>query len=512
MVLNELGQSIGSALARIGAGDGAADNEAVDACLKEICTALLRADVNVRLVSQLRTNVKATASAASKEAGLSRRRVVEKAVVDELTAMLDSSAYGGSGRPLPDPKKGKTHVVMFVGLQGAGKTTTCSKYAAFYKRKGLKPALVCADTFRAGAFDQLKQNASKTGIPFYGSYSETDPARIAEAGVAKFKEEGRDLIIVDTSGRHRQEEALFEEMRQVAAAAGPDSTIFVMDGSIGQAAQEQAQAFRDAVNVGAVILTKMDGGARGGGALSAVAATAAPIAFLGTGEHMDEIERFDPATFVGRLLGRGDWKGFVDRMAEVAPEGKDQEAMMEAISKGHFTLRTMYDQLSNLQKLGPMTQLLGMLPGMAQSGMLDQGQDKVTQLRMRAFMTMMDSMTDKELDSTNPKLLHEPSRIWRVARGSGCHPNDVAELVAEYNRMRATIVGNKGQGGLMKAMGKTMGSRGGPNPQQMAQMQQHLGKMLPPQALQQMGGAGALHGLLKAFEGATGAGGKGLFG
>ena len=317
-VLNELGQSIGSALARIGAGDGAADDEAVDNCLKEICTALLRvrkiqeregstrakerrtirsggidlsrslflslapplslnlplpspapqppppqADVNVKLVSKLRNNVKATAASAARGAGLSRRRVVEKAVVDELVSMLDSSAYGGSGKPFPDPKKGKTHVVMFVGLQGAGKTTTCSKYAAFYKRKGLKPALVCADTFRAGAFDQLKQNASKTGIPFYGSYTETDPARIAEAGVAKFKQEGRDLIIVDTSGRHRQEEALFEEMRQVAAAAAPDSTIFVMDGSIGQAAQEQARAFRDAVDVGAVILTKMDGGARG---------------------------------------------------------------------------------------------------------------------------------------------------------------------------------------------------------------------------------------------------------
>ncbi len=223
----------------------------------------LQADVNVKLVSKLRANVKAVATSASKGAGLSRRRVVEKAVIDELTSMLDSSAYGGSGKPLPDPKKGKTHVVMFVGLQGAGKTTTCSKYAAFYKRKGLKPALVCADTFRAGAFDQLKQNASKTGIPFYGSYTETDPAKIAEAGVAKFKEEGRDLIIVDTSGRHKQEEALFEEMRQVAVAADPDATIFVMDGSIGQAAQEQAKAFRDAVDVGAVILTKMDGGARG---------------------------------------------------------------------------------------------------------------------------------------------------------------------------------------------------------------------------------------------------------
>lgn len=161
-------------------------------------------------MSRLRANVKATVSAADRGAGLNRTKIVEKAVADELASLLDS----GGAKPA-DPKKGKPNVVMFVGLQGAGKTTTCGKFAHFYARKGFKPAMVCADTFRAGAFDQLKQNATKAGIPFYGSYSETDPAAIAAAGVEKFKEEKRDMIIVDTSGRHKQEEALFEEMRQV---------------------------------------------------------------------------------------------------------------------------------------------------------------------------------------------------------------------------------------------------------------------------------------------------------
>ena len=174
-------------------------------------------------------------------------------------------------------------------MQGSGKTTTCSKYAHYHKKKGWKPAMVCADTFRAGAYDQLKQNATKAGIPFFGSYTETDPAIIAQQGVARFKEEARDLIIVDTSGRHKQEAALFEEMRQVAVAVSPDLVIFVMDGSIGQAAFDQAKAFKECVEVGAVVITKMDGHAKGGGALSAVSATSSPIVFIGTGEHINAL-------------------------------------------------------------------------------------------------------------------------------------------------------------------------------------------------------------------------------
>jgi len=167
------------------------------------------------------------------------------------------------------PTKEKQNVIMFVGLQGAGKTTSCTKYAAYYKKKGFKVALVCADTFRAGAFDQLKQNATKAKIPFYGSYTEVDPVEISRQGVQKFREEKFDLIIVDTSGRHRQEEALFDEMKQIEDGVKPDNVVFVMDGSIGQTAYNQAKAFGETVKVGSIILTKMDGGAKGGGAIAA---------------------------------------------------------------------------------------------------------------------------------------------------------------------------------------------------------------------------------------------------
>ena len=179
------------------------------------------------------------------------------------------------------PKKGKSNVIMFVGLQGSGKTTTCTKLAWYYQKKGWKACLVCADTFRAGAYDQLKQNATKARIPFYGSYTEADPVVIAADGAAMFKEEGFEIIIVDTSGRHYQEDALFEEMLAVSNAVTPDNIIFVMDASIGQACEAQAKAFKEKVDVGSVVITKLDGHAKGGGALSAVAATRSPVIFIG---------------------------------------------------------------------------------------------------------------------------------------------------------------------------------------------------------------------------------------
>ena len=244
MVLEQLGSHITKALSTLGS-TSVIDEKVLDTCLKEICTALLQADVNVKQVSGLRTGIKKRVNIEQLASGLNKQRVIERAVFDELVDMLDS---GVDAKKL-ELKKGKPSVVMFVGLQGSGKTTTCTKYAYAYKKKGFKPALVCADTFRAGAFDQLKQNATKAQIPFYGSYKETDPAVIAQQGVQRFRDEGNDLIIVDTSGRHKQEASLFEEMRQVAAAVQPDLVVFVMDGSIGQAAFDQAKAFKDSVEV-----------------------------------------------------------------------------------------------------------------------------------------------------------------------------------------------------------------------------------------------------------------------
>ena len=293
----------------------------VKATLKEICSALLEADVAVKLVAQLRNAVSSRVALEGDSGSFNKAKIIERAVVDELVRMLDP------GKAPFKLKKGKPNVVMFVGLQGAGKTTTVAKYAHYYQSRKWKVAMVCADTFRAGAFDQLKQNATRVRVPFYGSYTETDPVAIAAAGVEQFKKEGYELIIVDTSGRHKQETSLFEEMVQVQLAVKPDDIIFTMDSTIGQAAYGQAEAFKKAVPVGSVIITKLDGHARGGGALSAVAATGSPVIFIGTGEHFDDLATFEPERFISKLLGRGDIKGL---MSEFKDKGimENSEEMM----------------------------------------------------------------------------------------------------------------------------------------------------------------------------------------
>ncbi|KAH8026934.1 hypothetical protein HPB51_000289 [Rhipicephalus microplus] len=273
MVLADLGRKITNALRSL-SNATIINKEVLDSMLKEICTALLEADINIKLVKQLRENVRSVIDIDEMAAGLNKRRMIQSAVFKELIRLVDPGVKAWQ------PTKGKNNVIMFVGLQGSGKTTTCTKLAYHYLKKGWKTCLVCADTFRAGAFDQLKQNATKARIPFYGSYTEVDPVVIAQEGVEKFKNEGFEIIVVDTSGRHKQEDSLFEEMLQVSNVTKPDNIIFVMDASIGQACEAQARAFKEKVDVGAVIVTKLDGHAKGGGALSAFRSSNEAVLFL----------------------------------------------------------------------------------------------------------------------------------------------------------------------------------------------------------------------------------------
>ncbi|KAK2707326.1 hypothetical protein QYM36_015118 [Artemia franciscana] len=283
MVLADLGRKISSALRSLNS-TPTISKEVLDDLLKKIATALIEADVNIRQVLQLRENVKSAISINDQAAGLNKQQMIQTAVFRELLKLVDP------GVPEYKPTKGKANVFMLVGLQGSGKTTTCTKLAYYYMKRNWKTCLVCADTFRAGAYDQIKQNATKARIPFYGSYTESDPVVIAYDGVETFKREGFEIIIVDTSGRHKQEDSLFEEMLQVSNAVKPDNVIFVMDASIGQACEAQAKAFKQKVDICSVIITKLDGHAKGGGALSAVASTKSPIVFIGTGEKIDEFE------------------------------------------------------------------------------------------------------------------------------------------------------------------------------------------------------------------------------
>jgi signal recognition particle subunit SRP54 len=431
MVLADLGRRIRTAIGKLGQATIINEDE-LNLMLKEVCGALIEADVNVKLVKVLRDNVKKALNFDEMTGGVNKRRLIHRTVFTELVKIVDPEV-----EPF-QPLKGKPNIIMFVGLQGSGKTTTCTKLAYYYQKKGFKTCLVCADTFRAGAFDQLKQNATKARIPFYGSYSEVDPVIIASQGVQKFKEDGFEVIIVDTSGRHKQEASLFEEMLQVSNAVKPNNIIFVIDAAIGQACEAQAKAFHQTVDIGSVIITKLDSHAKGGGALSAVAATKSPIIFIGTGEHIDDFEPFKVKPFVQKLLGMGDIEGLVEKVTEMGLE--DNEELMKRLKQGVFTLRDMYEQFQNIMKMGPFSQILSMIPGFGPEFM-SKGNEAESQHRLKRLMTIMDSMADSELDHVKASDLFtkEPNRMTRVANGSGVAVNEVKELLTQYKKFAEMV-------------------------------------------------------------------------
>ena len=505
MVLADLGSRLRGALSSVESGS---DDE-IQQMIKDICSALLESDVNVKLVAKLRGNIKNNIdeSNVSKEtSAMNKRKKLQKIIFDELCALVDSNVEPPKPKKLSTSTKtinGKkvrlskesSHVIMFVGLQGAGKTTSCTKVAVYYKKRGFKVGLVCADTFRAGAFDQLKQNAIKANIPYYGSYLEPDPVKIAFEGVQKFKQEKFDIIIVDTSGRHRQEEQLFTEMVQIGEAVQPTQTIMVMDGSIGQAAESQARAFKESSNFGSIILTKMDGHAKGGGAISAVAATKTPIVFIGTGEHVGDLEIFKPTTFISKLLGIGDIQGLIEHVQSLnLHQDAGHKQTIEHIKEGKFTLRDFQNQMNNFLKMGPLTNIASMIPGL--SNIMSQVGDEETSKKIKNMIYIMDSMTTKELESDGRIFIKEPSRIVRVARGSGCAVVEV-EMILQQHRMMSTMAKS-----AMAAQGGQPGQPGNPmanNPQMQRMMQQaQSNPNFMQQAMNMLGGAGG---------GAGGAGG-----
>ncbi len=316
-------------------------------------------------------------------------------------------------------------------------TTSAAKLARYFQKRGFKTALVCADTFRLGAFDQLKQLADAIKVPLYGKPGAPSSLQIAVEGVAGFRREGVEVILLDTAGRHKDEKNLIQEMQEIAHAVMPDEVILVIDATIGQQAFVQAQAFHEATGIGSILLAKLDGSARGGGALSAVAATGVPIKFIGVGEGVEEIEPFDPPQFVGRLLGMGDIKGLVERVrdAEIrVPEKKAKE-----ILRGRFTLMDMYEQLEAVSGMGPLRKLLQMIPGVSYK--VPDEAVEVAEDRIKQWKYILQSMTQEERDE--PKILNA-SRIRRIARGSGTSERDVRDLIKQHAAMRQ----------VMRSMGK----------------------------------------------------------
>ena len=420
----------------------------LDELLKELGKILIGADVNVQLVANLRSNIKKQCIGEKIE-----RKLVMDCLCRNLVELLD----GTDGKKKPwEPTRKRNNVVVFVGLQGAGKTTSIMKYAHYYKQRGYKVALVACDTFRAGAFDQLQQNAKKIKVPFYGSYTESNPAIIAEEGINKFRQHGFELILVDTAGRHKQETALFDEMQDIIDVSKPHHTIFVMDGTIGQQAFNQAKAFKDAVNVGSVILTKLDG-AKGGGALSAVAATKSPIIFVGLGEHYHQFEKFDAMRFVGKIMGQGDLQGLFEHAQTM-----HNQSSIERMQQGKYCLRDLFEQIKMMSSMGSMSSMMSMIPGMPQE-MISEEMDLQGGVMMRRMTAVLYSMTDKELDSDG-SCFKDDSYIKRVAVGAGVSPIEVRRVLAMQDQFSGMIKQMTGKNGIAANMAKN-------NPQLQQQMQ-----------------------------------------
>jgi signal recognition particle subunit SRP54 len=423
MSLDHLGSSLYEALRKVFRAS-VVDEATVKELVHDVQKALLQADVNVKLVLDISKRIEERALKEKVPPGISRREHVIKVVYEELTRFLGD-------KPTPiKMEPGKRRIIMLVGIQGSGKTTAAAKLARYFQKRGLKPALVCADTFRPGAYAQLQQLANRINVPLYGDLKTKDPIKVVTEGLKQFSE--KDMVIVDTSGRHKEEQELIKEMKMLERSIKPDEVMLVIDGTIGQQALAQAKAFNEATPIGSILVTKLDGSARGGGALSAVAATGAPIKFIGTGEKTEDVEAFVPSRFVGRLLGMGDLETLLEKVREAEVRVPDKKA--KAILSGKFTLTDMYEQFEAMKGMGTFKKLMNLIPGMSYK--IPDEMLNTAEGRLEKWRVMIQSMTLDEKD--NPKIFNA-SRMKRVARGSGTSEKEVKELLKQYVMMRRML-------------------------------------------------------------------------
>jgi len=441
MVLDDLGDSLKGTLKKI-ANAVHIDKKLVKDVVRDIQRALLQADVNVKLVLNLSKKIEKRALSEKPPAGMSNREHVIHIVYEELVNIL------GDSKDLPIKKQ----IIMMVGLYGQGKTTSCGKLATYFKKKGLRPALIAGDVHRPAAYDQLKQIAEQVKVPFYGDKKADDAVKVVKQGLREL-EKSNDILIVDTSGRHKLEDDLIDEMKEIFKATKPDEKLLVIDAAVGQQAGPQAKAFNDAVDITGIVLTKLDGTAKGGGALSAASEVDAPIVFIGTGEHPRDFEKFDPAGFISRLLGMGDIKSLIEK-AEESLKGKDAEKTAKRIMSGKFTLHDMYDQMDMLAGMGSLKKIAEMLPGgFPGKGKIKDEDMHGTEKKMSKFKVIMDSMTDEEMD--DPTIIRS-SRIKRIARGAGVENRNVKELLKYYRVMKRTMKGLSGNRKMKKNLMKQL--------------------------------------------------------
>jgi len=446
MVLDKLSDSLKNALKKLTSGK--VDKEAVAELCSEIKKSLISADVSIELARDIAKNIEKRALKEKVAGGLTAREHTVNIVYEELTNLL--------GKEFEEiPTETKPTKIMLVGLFGSGKTTTAGKLAKLYKKRGKKIALVQTDTWRPAAYAQLKQLADVLKVDFYGDAKERNPVKIYNA--VKKELENYELVIIDTAGRDALNDELTKEIESIDKSVQAQTKLLVLSGDIGQAAQKTAESFHKAVGVTGVIVTKLDGTAKGGGALSAAAATKAKVNFIGVGEKLDAIEEFKPKNFVSRILGMGD----LETLLEKASEAIDQETAEKAaknIMKGEISFTDLYNQMEALKKMGPLGQVANMIPGMGKMN-IPKDQLKEQEENMKVWKYLMDSMTVQEKD--NPSLMNE-SRIQRIVKGSGRDETEMRDLIKQYKQMKKMMKAFSGQSKKFARMQKLMGKKGMP--------------------------------------------------
>ncbi|MBN2127691.1 MAG: signal recognition particle protein [Candidatus Diapherotrites archaeon] len=393
----------------------ALDKETVKEAVKELQRALISSDVEVSLVLKLSKHIEEQAFVdLPKE--INRREHVVKVTYDALTDLL------GGKKEIPlNPKR-----ILLVGLQGNGKTTSAAKLAKYYQKRGKKVGLLCADAFRPAAFEQLKQLSEQIQAPFYGLKEEKNSSKIAEQGLKELEKQKCDLIIIDSAGRSGLDEELTKEIKAINQIVKAEFKWLVIGADVGQIAKKQAESFHNSVGVNGVIITRMDGSAKGGGALSACAVTDSPVYFIGIGEKINDLEAFDAERFLSRIMGYGDLEGLLEKIKEIDSQEIDAEALM----RGEFNLQIFYEQLKATRQMGPMNKVMEML-GLKQQ--IPEELMQTSEEKLNSFRFIMDSMTKKE--KLEPEIISS-SRIERIAKGSGRKETEVRELLKQYKQMK----------------------------------------------------------------------------
>ncbi len=448
MVLEKLGDSLKATLSKI-AGAMFVDEKLINELVKEIQRALLQADVNVKLVFELSNKIKERALKQEPLPGLTKKEYLINIVYEELANFL-----GGEGHKIDVNKK--PYTIMLCGLFGNGKTTTAGKLAKFFQKRGNKVAVIQTDTWRPAAYEQLKQLGAQINVDVFGIKNEKDPIKIYKTFLPELQK--YNIVIVDTAGRDALNEELIEELKQMNALVNPDETLLVMSADIGQAAERQAHAFHETCKVTGVIITKLDGTAKGGGALIACAVTGAPVKFIGVGEKIDAFEEFKPKNFVGRLLGMGDIEALLEKAKEAFTE-EEAEDMGKKFLSGKFNLIDLYQQMESLSKMGSMGKLMEMIPGMSQL-QLPKDLIAVQEEKLKKWKFILNSCTKKELE--DPDIIDNP-RMNRIAKGSGTEVQEISELLKQY-RQTKKMTKMFGGAGTPKAMEKMMKRMGGKIP------------------------------------------------